>query len=66
MIKILMATSALKEGIKDASMVSDCVIFEADPTTFSINSLGDTSETRMELKKDAVSLEELDVNAEIK
>jgi proliferating cell nuclear antigen len=63
--KIVLATAALKEGIKDAAMVSDCVIFEADPTSFIINSLGDTSETKMELKKDAVSLEELDVNSQI-
>lgn len=64
--KIILATSAFREGIKDASMVSDCVILGADPTTFTINSLGDTSETRMELKKDAISLEELEVNSEIK
>jgi proliferating cell nuclear antigen len=64
--RVVLATSALKEGIKDASMVSDCVIFEADPTTFVVNSMGDTSETRMELKKDAVSLEELEISTQIK
>ncbi|HDQ60077.1 MAG TPA: proliferating cell nuclear antigen (pcna) [Candidatus Woesearchaeota archaeon] len=54
--KIEIEPSALKDGIKDAAMVSDCVIFETSPDTFTIKSLGDTSETKMELTKDSPSL----------
>lgn len=64
--KIVVATSAMREGIKDAMMVSDCVIFEAEAEKFSIKSFGDTSETNMEITKDSVSLKELEVKSEIK
>ena len=54
--KIVLSAGALKDGIKDAQMVSDCVILEAGQTSFIIKSFGDTSETRMELTKDSPSL----------
>jgi len=59
--KVLISASALKDGIKDAQMVSDCVIFEANPLAFIIRSSGDTSETRMELTKDSPSLNSLNL-----
>jgi proliferating cell nuclear antigen len=63
--RIILSNSALREGIRDAAMVSDCVILEAEPTSFRIRSLGDTSETRMELTKDSMSLNELEVSSQI-
>jgi proliferating cell nuclear antigen len=54
--KVMLSAGALKDGIKDAQMVSDCVVFEANPLSFVIKSLGDTSETKMELTKDSPSL----------
>lgn len=64
--KVILSTSAFRDGIKDAAMVSDCVILEAEPNSFRIKSFGDTSETNMELTKDSPSLNELEVNSEIK
>lgn len=54
--KIELFANVLKDGIKDASMVSDCVVFEASPESFVIKSFGDLSETRLELTKDSPSL----------
>lgn len=54
--KIEVFAGVLKDGLKDASMVSDCVVFEAEPEAFHINSFGDLSETRLELAKGSPSL----------
>jgi proliferating cell nuclear antigen len=60
--KVVISASALKDGIKDAQMISDCVIFETSPLSFVIKSSGDTSETRMELTKDSPSLNSLNLS----
>jgi len=60
--KVTMLAGALKDGIKDAQMISDCVIFEAEPLSFIIRSHGDTSETKMELTKDSPSLSSLHIS----
>ena len=64
--KVELVSNALKDGIKDASMVSDCVIFEAKPDSFTIKSFGDLSETALELTKDSPSLISIECNEEIK
>ena len=64
--KVELDPNALKDGIKDASMVSDCVIFEANSDAFKIKSFGDTSETDMELAKDSPSLNSLQVEGDLK
>ena len=58
--------NVLKDGIKDASMVSDCVVFEAKPESFIIKSFGDLSETQLELAKDSPSLLSLETDGEQK
>lgn len=50
----------LKDGIKDASMVSDCIVFEANSNFFSVSSFGELSETRLELTKDSPTLISID------
>ena len=48
--------NVLQDGIKDASMVSDCVVFEANEEKFSVKSFGDTSQTKLELEKNSPSM----------
>jgi proliferating cell nuclear antigen len=64
--KIELSASSFNDGIKDASMVSDCIVLEANSGTFTIKSFGDISETKMELAKDSPSLISLDVISDIK
>jgi proliferating cell nuclear antigen len=64
--RVVLNSNAMRDGIKDAAMVSDCVILQAEPTKFSIKSFGDISETNMELTKDATSLISLEVGSLIK
>ena len=64
--KIEVAASALRDGVRDASMVSDCVVLESSPLSFNINSFGDISETKMELTKDSPSLIVLESNGDLK
>lgn len=59
--KIVLSASALKDGIKDAQMVSDCVIFETNPLAFIIRSSGDMNETKMELTKDSPSMNSMNL-----
>lgn len=58
--------AALRDGIKDAQMVSDCVILETKPESFAIRSFGDTSETNMVLTKESASLVALETHSEAK
>jgi proliferating cell nuclear antigen len=62
--KVILSADALKDGIKDAQMISDCVILEANPLSFMIKSFGDTSETDMVLTKDSPSLNTLSIAGE--
>jgi len=54
--KVIISSDVLRDGIKDAQMVSDCVIFETTPQTFVIKAQGDMSETKMELTSNSPSL----------
>ena len=54
--RIELFEGVMKDGLKDASMVSDCVVFEDEPNAFHINSFGDLSETKLELAKGSPSL----------
>jgi proliferating cell nuclear antigen len=64
--KVEFIAGVLKDGIKDASMVSDCVMFEAKENSFVIKSFGDLSETKLELTKESPSLISLEVSGEQK
>lgn len=64
--RVEIVAAALRDGIKDAQMVSDCVVFETKPESFAIKSFGDTSETNMLLTKESASLVALDSSTEEK
>jgi len=64
--RVELVGTAFKDGIKDASMVSDCVVLETKPESFSVKSFGDTSETDMLLTKESASLVALETNSEAK
>lgn len=62
--KIELFANVLQDGIKDASMVSDCVVFEANSEKFTIKSFGDTSETKLELEKNSPSMVSLECSGD--
>lgn len=64
--KVEISSNTFGDGVKDAAMVSDCVVLEANNNSFIIKSFGDVSETKMELTKESPSLISLDVLADIK
>ena len=64
--KVELFANVLKDGVKDASMVSDCVVFEAKEGAFVIKSFGDLSETHLELAKDSPSLLSIETDGEQK
>jgi len=49
--KVEMKSSVLEEGIADADIVADSVVFNASPTIFRMFTKGDTSAVELELKK---------------
>jgi proliferating cell nuclear antigen len=54
--KLQIDPEVVKEAVKDASMVSDAVTFEASKDKFSMFTSGDSSDVRMELTKDTPSM----------
>ncbi|MFH0889853.1 MAG: proliferating cell nuclear antigen (pcna) [Candidatus Aenigmatarchaeota archaeon] len=59
-------SDVLAQGIADAEVVSDLVIFEADPQFFRIKSEGDSTNTELELEKGNPVLLKLEANASTK
>ncbi len=49
--KVELDSSVLEEGISDADIVDDSVVFEAHPDMFKMWAKGDVSSTQLELKK---------------
>lgn len=49
--KVELDSSVLEEGISDADIVDDSVVFEAHPDLFKMWAKGDVSSTQLELKK---------------
>lgn len=49
----------LKNGIEDAEVVADSIVFEATPTTFSLKAEGDISSAQLSLEKDNKALANL-------
>jgi len=62
--KIKINGSTLKEGLKDASLISPHVVLKADKEGFEISASGDKGEVLIEAKKDDDVLLEHTVNAE--
>ncbi len=56
-------SNVLKEGTKDALMVSDSVVFKADNDSFNLLAFGDTSQVNLSLTKGSPSLLNLNVDA---
>ncbi len=50
--KVKLKSDVLKDGVDDAEVVSDSVVFEASKELFNIKSSGDISSTELMLKKD--------------
>ncbi len=46
----------IREGIKDAMMISDCVSFSCDGKTFTMQAMGDTNEVSLQLSEESPSL----------
>lgn len=57
---------SLKEGLKDASLVSSHVVLKTSPTGFDIESHGDKGEVLIEAKKDEDAIIEHTINKEAK
>ncbi len=58
--KVELESSVLEEGISDADIVDDSVVFEAHPDMFKMWAKGDVSSTQLELKKGEDGLLKLD------
>ncbi len=62
--KIELFANVLQDGIKDASMVSDCIMFETNQEKFTIKSFGETSETKLVLEKSSPSMVSMEVSGD--
>lgn len=58
-VKAKLKADVLKDGIDDAEVVSDSVVFEANKELFNLKAAGDISSTELTLKKDEESLLDL-------
>jgi proliferating cell nuclear antigen len=58
--KIEMDSSVLEEGVSDADIVDDSVVFEAHPDLFKMWAKGDVSSAQLELKKGEEGLTKLE------
>jgi len=65
-VKLEIETNTFKDGIKDASMVSDCVVFNVENNTFSMIGKGDVSETKLELTAESPALISINHNVPAK
>jgi len=64
--KIEMKSSVLEEGIADADIVADSVVFNASPTIFRMFTKGDTSAVELELKKGEPALVNMHVDDNVR
>ncbi|MEM5871412.1 MAG: proliferating cell nuclear antigen (pcna) [Candidatus Aenigmatarchaeota archaeon] len=64
--KVELDASVLEEGIADAEIVDDSVVFEAEPHAFRIWAKGEVNSSQLELKKGEGGLEKIEVAEPIK
>jgi len=64
--KIEVDTSILKQGIEDASLISDAVVFVANKEVFTMKAEGDVSKTSLTLTKDSPALYSLQIQEAIR
>jgi len=60
--KVELDASVLEEGIADADIVDDSVVFEAEPHVFRIWAKGDMNSSQLELKKGEEGVEKIEVS----
>ena len=58
--------STIREGVKDAMMISDCVSFSCDGNSFTMQALGDTNEASLQLNNESPSLIKIDAKEAVK
>jgi proliferating cell nuclear antigen len=64
--KVELESNVLEEGISDADIVDDSVVFETNPELFKMWAKGDVSSTQLELKKGEKGLKKLDSSEPIR
>jgi len=64
--KAKIKADVLKNGIEDADIVSDSIVFEATKDKFNISAAGDISSTELSLERGNDSLLDLNVTGEVK
>ncbi len=64
--KVQLAPEILQNGIEDAEIISDSVIFQAEPKKFLMKAEGDVSKTELELESGDSALISLNADAEVK
>ncbi len=64
--KIELESRIVEEGISDADIIGDSVIFEADPTKFRMSAKGDVSSARLEVTKQDKGMLDMSVTANVK
>ncbi len=64
--KIELDSGALEEGITDADIVDDSVVFETEPHLFKIWAKGDMNSSQLELKRGEGGIEKIDVAEPVK
>ncbi|HDJ96751.1 MAG TPA: proliferating cell nuclear antigen (pcna), partial [Candidatus Aenigmarchaeota archaeon] len=63
---VSLKSDVLEEGIEDASIVADSVVFEATPTSFGMKASGEISSTELSLEKGNEALGDLKVEESVK
>lgn len=64
--KIKINAEILKNGLEDADIVGDSIVFHADKDKFTMNASGDISSTELTLEKGNKSLLDMDVTGDVK
>jgi proliferating cell nuclear antigen len=64
--KVELEAEVLKNAVKDAAMISDCLIFEADKDKLLLYSKGDYGDTQTEVTKESQSLISINVSEKSK
>jgi len=64
--KIELESRIVEEGVSDADIIGDSIIFEADPTKFRMSAKGDVSSAKLEVTKQDKGLLDMKVTANVK
>lgn len=64
--KIELNSATMEDGIADAEIIGDSIVFEASPDSFKMHAKGDVSSAQLELGKDDKALLKLEAQGNIK